>query len=211
MKFLSITALSLIVSLSLSACGATNKNVEKHNFKTDVRGLVIASDRDDPTIIFKRPGAPGLNAYNKFIIDPVQLDYSDPSLREVDAADLNRARQYFRNAVAEELRDGGYSVVSQATPGTMRITFTLSGLSAPNALPNAVGVLAPIALSVGEVTVEGAFREAVSNRVDAVVINRAAGGRVLNATPWSTWSDIESSFDQWAEGIRESVDEAHGR
>jgi hypothetical protein len=66
-------------------------------------------------------------------------------------------------------------------------------------------------LSVGEVTIEGVFLDALANRIDAVAVDRSAGSRVLNKSPWSTWADVEATFDIWAKGIREAVDEAHGK
>ena len=68
-----------------------------------------------------------------------------------------------------------------------------------------------LGMSVGEVTVEGIFREAVTDRIDAVAVNRARGARVLNPRPWTTWGDVESALNIWAKGIREAVDKAHGR
>ncbi len=51
----------------------------------------------------------------------------------------------------------------------------------------------------------------LTNRIDAVVVDRSAGSRTLNAKPWSTWADVEGTFDKWAKGVREAIDKAHGR
>ena len=93
----------------------------------------------------------------------------------------------------------------------MRISLKITGLKAPSALPNVTLVLFPVAISVGDVTVEAAFREALSNRIDAVVVDRSAGSRFLNSAPWSSWADVEKTFDIWANGVREAIDKAHGR
>lgn len=74
-----------------------------------------------------------------------------------------------------------------------------------------VGLPVIFAVSVGEVTVEGVFREALTNRIDAVAVNRSRGSRVLNATPWSTWADVKGTFDNWAKGLRKAINEVHGR
>lgn len=55
---------------------------------------------------------------------------------------------------------------------------------------------------------EAEFRSFPGERLDAIVVSRAQGSRLLNATPWSNWSDVETSLDQWAEGFRKSVDDA---
>lgn len=200
----------LVMLLALSACGTVNKQVKDHAFTTDISSLVLDKSAA-PTLVYRRPDAPTFAAYNNFIIDPVEINYRDPSMEKIKDEDLEKMQMYFRNAVSNELKNSGYKVTNQSSGKTMRISFVLSGIKAPNAAANIVGVLAPIALSVGEVTVEATFSDAMTNRIDAVAVNRAQGSRVLNATPWSTWSDIESSFDVWAKGVREAIDKAHGR
>ena len=73
----------------------------------------------------------------------------------------------------------------------------------------ATGLPLVVSASIGKVTVEASFRESITDRFDAVVVNSAQGSYVFNAKPWSTWADIEGSFDQWAEGIRKAIDRAH--
>ena len=93
----------------------------------------------------------------------------------------------------------------------MRLTFTISGLKAPSAIGNVTTALAPFAVSVGDVTVEWILREALTHRIDAVAVTRARGARTLNPSPWSTWADVEKTFDAWAKGLRETVDKAHNQ
>lgn len=162
-------------------------------------------------MVYKRPGAPTLADYNRFIIDPVTIDYSDPEMKELDPEQLGKMQKYFRDAMIKELREGGYKVGTRPEANTLRISLNISGLKAPSAIPNVVAALAPIAVSVGEVTVKGVFREAMTHRIDAVVVDRSQGSRVLNAAPWSTWSDVEMAFDNWAKGVQKSIDKAHGR
>ncbi|NOX43400.1 MAG: DUF3313 domain-containing protein [Gammaproteobacteria bacterium] len=204
--------LIIVAVLALSACGTVNKQVEDHAFTTDISGLVLDKSAA-PTLVYRRPDAPTFSAYNNFIIDPVRISYRDPSMEKIKDEDLEKMQTYFRNAVSNELKDSGYKVTHQPGSKTMRISFVLSGIKAPNAAPNIINVVVPVAISIGEVTVEATFREAMTNRnrIDAVAVNSARGSRVLNESPWSTWSDIESSFDVWAKGVREAIDKAHGR
>ena len=118
---------------------------------------------------------------------------------------------YLRDAVIWELRDAGYEVGTKSQAETMRISFTISGLKAPSAIGNVSAAVAPIAVSVGDVTVEWVFREALTHRIDGVAVTRARGARMLNPSPWSTWADVEKSFDDWAKGFREAVDKAHAK
>jgi plastocyanin len=135
--------------------------------------------------------------------------YEDPKMKELSPEQVGRMQQYLRDAMIKELRDAGYEVGTKSQAETMRLTFTISGLKAPSAIPNVTAALAPIAVSVGDVTVEWVLREALTHRIDAVAVTRARGARMLNLSPWSTWADVEKTFDVWAKGLREAVDKAH--
>jgi hypothetical protein len=203
-----------------AGCGPTNKKITEHAFTSNLDGLVLDKSQA-PTILYKRPGAPSLAAYTRFIIDPVRVDYRDPKMREISPKDLRQFQVYFYQSVEKALTEGGYKVGTRTGPGTMRISFTLSGLEAGNmGGATNIGAMAAgaimkfpmvFALSVGRVTVEGVFREATSNRIDAVAVSSTAGSRMFKKKPWSTWADVRGSFDIWAEGIRKAVDKAHGK
>jgi len=201
----SITLIILI--LGLSACASVGKKVEHHALKTDISGLELDKSAE-PTVLYRRKNAPDLATYSSFIIDPVTIDYQDPGMEKINPEDLARMQNYFQERVSNNLKEAGHTITDQPGAGTMRISFILSGIKAPSATANVVGVLLPITISVGEVTVETAFRESKSNRVDAVAIGRAQGSRILNPKPWSTWADVESAFDQWAEGITKAVNKS---
>lgn len=202
--------LAAVVTLAVAGCGSSSKSVQSSAITADLTGLV-RDNSSAPTIIYKRPGAPTFAAYNKFIVEPPRVDYTDPKMKELSPRSVRRMQLYFYDAVIKELREGGYTVGTRTEPNTMRISFVISGLKAPNAMPNIVAAFAPVAISVDEVTVEGIFSDAVTRRIDAVALDRAAGSRVLNSKPWSTWADVESAFDTWAEGIRGAIDKANGR
>jgi predicted small lipoprotein YifL len=208
---MSFTLLVLFILVSLTSCGPKSLSVKDSAIFSNISELELDKTQA-PTRVYVRPGAPTLAAYKRFIIDPVKVDYRDPKMKELDPEDILEMQKYFREAMTEELRDGGYVVGTRTEAKTLRISLTISGLKAPSALPNlASTAAAPVAISVGEVTVQGVFRNALANRIDAVVIDRSEGSRVFNPTPWSTWSDVKSSFKKWANGIRDAIDKAHGR
>ena len=206
----SVAVVILMAMFFLSACAPTMQAVDRSDVVTDVSGLEL--DRSTaPVLTFKRPDAPYFDAYDRFIVDYVQVNYSDPKMKDISPEQVGEMQEYFRNAVIKELRQAGFEVGTRTEPNTMRISFTISNLKAPSAAANVTAAVVPFALSVGEVTIEAVFREAVSDRIDAVVVEHSRGSRALNPSPWSTWSDVTDSFDRWAKGIRESVEQAHGR
>ncbi len=142
-------------------------------------------------------------------------------MEELDAEQVGKMQQYFRNAIIKELSEAGYEIGTRSQANTMRTSLTISNLKAwdgggaANVAAIAAGAVVRLpmvfAVSVREVTVEGVFREALTNRIDAVVVDHSKGSRVFNSKPWSTWADVEGTFDKWVKGIREAIDKAHGR
>ncbi len=200
----------LVVFVALTSCGPKSIAIQNDEPFANSDGLVLDTSQG-ATILYTRPSVPDLGAYNRFIIDPVNVIYTDPKMKELSSEQVGKMQQYLRNAVIKELRDAGYEIGTRSQAETMRISFTISGLKAPSAIGNVTAALAPIIVSVGEVTVEGVFREALTNRIDAIAVNRSQGSRILNPKPWSTWADVEDTFDNWAKGFREAVDKRHGR
>ncbi|MBN4077945.1 DUF3313 domain-containing protein [Nitrospina gracilis] len=212
--------LILVLFSSLTACGPTSKKVESYSLPGHLSGLELDKSQE-PALVYRRPGSPTFAAYNRFIIDPVKVDYTDSKMKELDPEQLGKMQQYFQKAMIKELREGGYEVGTRSQAGTMRISLRISNLKAwggggaSNVAAIAAGMALQVpmifAISVGEVTVEGVFRDSLTNRIDAVAIDHSQGSRVFNKKPWSTWADVEETFDKWAEGVREAIDKAHGR
>ena len=207
----STNTIALVLTTLLVASGCATKDipvVEGYAPTVDIAGLV-RDDSEAPTIIFRRPGAPELSEFRRFIIDPVEIYYDDPDLQELSAENVASLQQSFLEAMTRELTDAGFEVGTKSDAGTLRVSFALSGLQAPSAGPNVATLVFPYAIRVGEVTVEAVFRDSLTNQVEGVAITRARGSRWFNASPWSTWADVRKFFDGWAEGFRTSVEEAH--
>ena len=201
----------MLMALAITTgCAPVTLPVEGYEPTVDISELEL-DESESPTIIYKRPGAPDFDVFNRFIIDPVLIIYSDPKMQELSTEQVGRMQQYLRDAMINELRDGGYEVGTKSKDETMRLSFTIKGLKAPTALPNVTAAVVPFAASVGDVTVEWVLRDSLTHEVLAVVVSRARGSRTLNPSPWSTWADVQKTFDEWAKGLRESVDKAHGK
>lgn len=205
-----LVMLMSITFVVLSACAPKARVVQDDRVMADITGLEL-DESEAPTLVYRRPGAPGLGEFNRFIIDPVQVYYSDTRMEQLSWKQVIRMQQYLVDAMVRELSDAGYEVGTRSEAGTLRISFILTGLKAPTAAPNVTTALFPYALSVGDVTVEAVIRDGLTNRKEAVVVSRASGARWLNPSPWSAWADVQRFFDGWAKGFREAVDEAHGR
>lgn len=204
----------------LVACAPKGVVVDDYIPLTNLSGLEVKHNQR-PTVLYTRPNAPGLGAYSRFIIDPIQVLYSDAHMQEISKQQLVEMQLYFKRAMEKELHLAGYKTVTIPQAKTLRVSFIISGLkgsmtgSVANVAAMGAGAVVGVpmiwAINVGEVTVEGVFRESLSHRIDAVAITRTQGSHTFNKQPWSTWADVEDAFDEWAIGFREGVDRAHGR
>lgn len=201
---------SSILCASIAACAPTGEVVRGHSYQVDLSELK-ALEEYAPTEVYARPGAPEFDSYRRFIVDPVRVNYDDSEIRELDPESLLELQTYFQKELIRTLKEGGYEVGTRPEPGTLRIALYLSKLKAPNSavnvLPMAAGL--PFVISVGDVTIEAHFSEAVSNRLDIVATARTKGSMLFNSKPWSSWADVELAMDQWVEGIRSTIDKAH--
>ncbi len=200
--------ITLMILATVTACGTTGPLVEDYVPTVDVSEL----ERDDsefPTIIYKRPGARDLGEFDRFIIDPVQVYYTDPKMQELSPRQVRMIQEYLMFAMVRELRLAGYEVGTRSEAQTLRISFTLSGLKAPSAGARAAAAADPITASIGEATFEAIFRDGLTNQTEAVVVSHAQGFRWLNRTTFSSWVDVQEFIDDWAEGFRDAVDQAH--
>ena len=200
--------LTFVGALGLAACADTARvAVPDHKFVNDISGMQRADDGEAETV-YVQPGGAKVEAYDSFIVDPVQIHYSDPEMKDLDEQDVQEFLDYFRLALANQLEEGGYRVVGQPGPGTLRLQATVVDLKVPNASANLAMIAGfPAAISKGSVTIEVAFRDAQTNKLNAVMADSRRGG-YMNGSPWSTWSDVKASVDEWAEEIREAIDAA---
>ena len=206
----SLGLILLVASLVLlGACAQVSKQAEPAELTVSVEGLELR-EQFLPTLVYTRDGAPGLEQYTKFIIEPIAFNDDNPNIKEVSIEDLTEMQAYLENAMSQELSKHGYELVTDASDETMIIGFTITDMQIPTAATNVSILVVPgLSTSVGEVTVEAVFTDSISEQVNAVVLESSRGSYMFNGNPLSTTSDIKASFDNWATGFANALDEAH--
>jgi hypothetical protein len=195
--------------LLLGACAQVSKQAEPAELTVSVEGLELR-ENFLPALVYTRDGAPGLEQYTKFIIEPIAFNDDNPNLKEVSIEDLTEMQSYLENAMSQELSKHGYELVTEASDDTMIIGFTITDMQIPTAATNVSLLVVPgLSTSVGEVTVEAVFTDSTSEQVNAVVLESSRGSYMFNGNPLSTSSDIKAAFDNWAIGFTNALNEAH--
>lgn len=214
-KFNTLKSSAVIIAttsmLLISSCAQVSQVANPTHISADLSGLTLDPSQA-PSTVYKREGAPTLANYKKFILDPLTIDYSDPNMKDISAEDITYMQDYFQKIVTHELTEGGYKLVTRSAPDVLRMTFSIKDLKAPTAATNVSMLLVPgLSTSVGEVTIQAIFKDSASNQINAVVLENSRGSYMFNPNPLTTYSDIETAFDNWAKGLRKALDEAHSK
>ncbi len=193
--------------LGLAACGGTAKeSMDDYVFVNDISAM-----EPDPVYpnSYVKPGFKDVDQFDSFIVSDVEVVKTGEGL---DPEDVARVQAYFADAVRAKLKEGGYNVVDSAQGDTMEVKLYITGLEVPSGgtANVATSLMIGVSTQVGEVTVEGAFIDAQTGEIQAVAADSRRGS-YANASPWSTWQDIEDSMDDWADEIVQSFDDINER
>jgi Protein of unknown function (DUF3313) len=187
----------------------------------------LVPDPNNGNLLFYKRDPTVLKDYHKFIFDPVNI-YLLPESRAhaIDADDLYRLAEYFREAVMDELKKSGFEFVKDPGPGVLELNFAITDVSPTGGTTNAVvtgaataasimvvpGIgLAVPRLSVGRVSIEGEMLDSVSReRMVAFVTSRGGRRWFSGLNRFRTWGDIQRAFRAWAREFREHMEGAHG-
>lgn len=193
-------------------------------FLGDYSKLVPVPNNGDLLFYEKEPGI--LKNYHKFIFDPVNI-YLLPESRAhaIDADDLYRLAEFFRQTVVDELKQSKYEFVDDPGPGVLELNVAITDVSPTAGTRNAVvkgaattaslmtvpGLsLAVPRFSVGRVSIEGEMLDSVSGeRVMAFMTSKGGRRWFSGLNRFRTWGDIERAFRTWARNFRERMDAAH--
>jgi hypothetical protein len=192
-----------------TACSPFSKNIREGEVLGNKSGLKKVTSNED-ALVYVRPGY-DIGDYNKFRIDPVRIKSVGKDMSKLYDEDRKTLRSYLRKTVSAELIKGSYQVVTQSGSDIVGIRFTLTDVNAGNPYLNVIQFTSPgIAPDIGGVTIESEFYDTTNSQVNAITIVGAEGARKFNVSAVKgRWGDVKRIFDDWAEGFRKRVDDAH--
>jgi len=166
-------------------------------------------------------------AYRSVKIDPVEVSFArnwDPNrgtrsqanrlnAEDVAAIQAGLADQ-FREIFREELAAGGYQLVDEAGPDTLRVTAAIVDLyiSAPDTMT--AGRSRTYTANAGRMTLVAELRDSVTGEILARAVDarsaRNAGGFSITNRVTNT-ADARRVIRIWATALRQGLDELYGR
>lgn len=166
-------------------------------------------------------------AYQNVMLDPVEVSFArnwDPNrggrsqVGRLDAADMaaiqSSVAELFRETLRAELARGGYKLVEETGPDTLRVTAAIVDLyvSAPDTMT--AGRSRTYTANSGRMTLVAELRDSVTGELLARAVDARSGrstgtwgitNRVTNT------ADARRAMNVWATALRQALDEMYGR
>jgi hypothetical protein len=176
--------------------------------------------------VFVRPDVE-IAAYRSVKLDPVEVSFArnwDPNrgtrsqANRLDAGDMAAIQSgladLFREVFREELAAGGYQLVDEAGPETMRVTAAIVDLyiSAPDTM--SAGRSRTYTANPGRMTLVAELRDSVTGEILARAVDARSArttGTVSITNRVTNTADARRVIRIWARALRQSLDELYGR
>jgi hypothetical protein len=176
--------------------------------------------------VFVKPDAE-IVAYRNVLLDPVEVSFArnwDPNrggrsqVGRLNAGDMQAIQtglaDLFRETFRAELARGGYQLVDEAGPDTLRVTASIVDLyvTAPDTM--SAGRSRTYTANSGRMTLVAELRDSVTGEILARAVD-ARSGRSTGA--WditnraTNTNDARRAMGIWARALREALDEMYGR
>jgi len=176
--------------------------------------------------VFVKPDAE-IVAYRNVLLDPVEVSFArnwDPNrggrsqVGRLNASDMQAIQtglaELFRETFRAELARGGYQLVDEAGPDTLRVTAAIVDLyvTAPDTM--SAGRSRTYTANSGRMTLVAELRDSVTGEILARAVD-ARSGRSTGA--WditnraTNTNDARRAMGIWARALREALDEMYGR
>jgi hypothetical protein len=210
----------LCFAAALSGCASTSST------QLDEWDGLVRQPHNRLQAVFVKPDAE-IPAYRSVMLDPVDVRFARnfgasgggrSQLNRLDAGDMDAIRanvaDLFRETLRAELARGGYQLVDQAGPDTLRVSAAIVDLyiTAPDTM--SAGRSRTYTANAGRMTLVAELRDSLTGEMLA----RAVDARSARTTGTLTWTnratntaDARRAMTVWATALRQALDEFYGR
>lgn len=176
--------------------------------------------------VFVRPDAEVVS-YQNVMLDPVEVSFArnwDPNRgsrspgRRLNASDMQAIQSgmadLFRETFRAELARGGYQLVDEAGPDTLRVTAAIIDLyvTAPDTL--SAGRSRTYTANSGRMTLVAELRDSVTGEILARAVDTRSGrstGTLDFTNRVTNTAEARRAMGIWATALRQGLDEMYGR
>ena len=194
---------------------------------------------DEEGVYRYRDPAADLGRYNKLLVDRIKVWFKEDSeYKGIDPDELKMLTDYFYEAIEKAVGDA-YPMVAEAGPDVLRLRIALTDVVPNKPEASVTSLIVPFLWVgeagagaatkgvgatpfTGEATIELEALDSVSSQQLAAHIETQVGkkyqwtkgiseGVTSYVKAYSKWDYTKKAIDQWAQLIRQRLDEAHGK
>ena len=215
------TLFAVLIFLGLFGC-TTTKQMNMSGFLQDYSKLQPGGeDRADYVYINK---GVDFTKYKKALVDKVVI-YLTPELqsRGIQPDVMKELADAFEKELAMEI-NSSIPMVEQAGPDTLRVRVAITDIEPSDPFLNTVGAILPVgwvvnvaskattgaAANVGKASIEIEVLDSVAGEILGAAIDTKVGAK-YDVAGTSKWGHSKKAFKQWAQKIRERLDEVQGK
>ena len=205
--------LALTVASLLAGCAATtrDRNVDYSGFLGDYSELVKGGDKEAERR-YVREGVDWAS-YDKVLLDPVTLWRGDQSRESGLSGDqAQKLLNFFFHVIYTDLENVGLQMVNTPMPNTLRVQVALTKIDESRVVLDVVSTVVPTTLAasklegaltgkppfVGQAEVEVKVLDANTGELLMAGVDHRVGGKVLDASQFSSWGQAEEIMKLWA-------------
>jgi hypothetical protein len=204
----------LLIGCFIPAVSLAQQAAAPSGVPATTEGLIKVPSRQLGAV-YLLPGA-DFRAYNKIMIDPVQVSFRKGWLKDVNSSRgvTGRVSEQDAQQIAEAMRSGfaaifasdfkakGYEIVNASGPDVLRLSAEIANvyLNAPNPMGGGAGTRT-YTVEAGEATLALAARDSTTNAVLGIAVDRRTTGGAGHATLTTSSSnrfEFEELFHDWA-------------
>ena len=210
---------ALLCATVLAGCASQQSQVQEWDGLARVPGTSLQS-------VFLKPDAE-IVAYRNVLLDPVQVSFARnwtassggrSQLSRLDASDMDAIRtgvaDLFRETLRAELARGGYQLVEEAGPDTLRVTAAIVDLyvTAPDTM--SAGRSRTYTANSGRMTLVAELRDSLTGEILARAVDartaRTSGTMTITNRVTNT-ADARRAMGVWATALRQALDNFYGK
>jgi hypothetical protein len=208
--------IAVLLVVSIAGCATPTSKQPQQNW--DGLQLVPSKGLD---AVYLLPGAQ-IKTYHSVVLDPVQVAFDknwDPNdstrdiSRHLSTQDIEKIRSEmaseFRKVFAKELTAGGYTVVEQAAPDTLRVSAGLANvyITAPDKM--SAGRSYTLTSESGRMTLVMELRDGQTGQLLGRVVDQKVGdnfGRMQVTDSVTNSADFRAAVSDWAKRLKNGLD-----
>ncbi len=169
----------------------------------------FTGSKQNPGMLMDNRNLAKLNDYNKYIIDPVVIDFENKNKKDPVPQDVQQeVAAFLRDEVVKGLQDK-YQIVDTPGPGVLRIRLAITDIEARKPYLNAASLIKLAEAGVSGASMEVELVDSVTGEPIAAAIDYRKASEWDISNGLIEWGFAKDVCADWAKMFRERLDSGY--